>query len=252
MKQLFLLCLGVMCILEQTNAQSDSLKLLIGLSPFISTNYKDESLKYPGQVQNNQPNWGATNWHEEPLDVKSFIEIQLPIQMFSRLKNNFYFTYGARVDLQFYEANLDHTISGRPGYETEKINTQNIEVSLGLSRIFFLGAKKRLLITPEVSAYYNYYGYYSEATSDVDVTDIYPTHTKGIIRTDHSLGGKFNLWVNYRITKRIGLGLVFPRIVDTYVYANNLYDTADKKTSGFEFTFNPAPLPRLFVFWHLR
>lgn len=251
MKHFFLICFGVMCMLEQINAQSDSLKFLIGLSPFISTNYKDESLKYPVQVQN-QPYNPSRYWQEEPLDVKSFVEIQLPIQMFTRLKNNYYFTYGARVDLQFYEANIDHTISGRAGYETEKINTQNIEVGLGLSRIFFLGAKKRLLITPEVSSYCNYYGFNSEATSDFDVTDNYPIHSNSIIRTDLSLGGKFNLWVNYRLTKKIGLGLVFPKIVDIYGYTNSGIYASDEWTKGSEFTLNPAPLPRLFVFWHLR
>lgn len=249
-----MICFGIICMLKQTYAQSDSLKFLIGLSPYFSTNYSPESLKYPVQVQNGSDEWASSNRYEKPLDVKSYVEVQLPLQFFEplKLKNNYYLAFGTAFKLQFYEANLDYTESGRQGYQTEKIKTQDVEVCLGLSRIFFLDDQKRLLIIPEMSGYFNLYAFSSEETYDYDINDdLYPVGTSFISRNDFSLGAKVNLWVNYRLTKRMGVGLVFPKIVDTYVYTNSVPNTIDERTNGFEFTIDPVKLPRLFVFWYL-
>jgi hypothetical protein len=251
MKHLTVCCVSIMCVLTQTFAQSDRFNKLIGISPYFSTKFSPESFRYPVQVQN-KLNLNNPNWHQEPLDVQSYFEIQMPFQLLKRMKDQFYCSYSMAANFQFYKSQLNHTFSGRPGYETEKITTKHLNAGIGMARIFFLDDTKRLFVIPEVTGYVDIYDFTSYQTSDFDITDdTYPVREDFYSRIDVSGGYKLSLWVNCRITRQIGIGFVFPKIADACFYSRSVPGVPDEFTKGFELTVDPLKIPRFFLFWHI-
>jgi hypothetical protein len=246
MKKIIVLFCLYYCIAE-VSAQSDSLKLLMGISPFYTTNYHEGALKYPVRVQNNIAN-GSNFRYETPLTVGTYWSAELPIHVFKPLNPKFFWSYGVNLKLQHYESVLNYYQYTREGYDSETIHATTFEVNFGFAKLFYLDDKQRFLLMTETSTYMSTYSFTSEEGSDPDINDnLYPTQTSKYSRDDINLGMYMNVWLTYRIARKWGIGFQLPRVVGIYGYANSVPNTPDEWDEGIKFNISPTPLPRIYV-----
>jgi hypothetical protein len=109
MKQLSLFILLTAGLFLNVNAQSDTIKVLIAMSPFYSQNLHQQNFYYPLEVQNNSTSLNSFRY-EDPL-VATYSGYQIPISVFRPYTKNRFVSLGVRIDIQRYESTLTFTES---------------------------------------------------------------------------------------------------------------------------------------------
>lgn len=249
MKQLFLaFAFGCICLV---GSAQNRVTHMLSTSPSYATkyNYLDEyfSTQYLISPQNKLDNVN------ESETKTSFYKFELPFQYAREFPKNFFLTIGySRIhgEYNFSMTYWDSDVAFEKLQATEKVKIIGGGVSAGIGKAFYFGESKKLMLMPNMRAYFessSFDGSYSSGTASN------PNATKDESYGYYNQYGlTLGLQANYQFSKHFGLGLHMNNIIGfEHVQASrNIVFVED--ISEQNFVLNLKQTPQLHVIYYFK